>query len=143
MRIKAAIILLSFVFLAGCATTPISYSDATPVPKSNLLEGYGKFAKANPGYSRVVVVRDSGFQGGGVPAILNIEGAPIAKFWTSESVELFLSPDTYIFGLEAGGVGWGLPYVETTFEIKPNKTYWLRISSGVNGFSLQQSTQIK
>lgn len=137
------IILITALILSACATTPVPYATATPVTKSNFLEGYAQFTKPSPGTSRVVVVRDSGMLGAASPAKLSIDGVPVAKLWSSERLELFLPPATYIFGVEPAPRLMGA-LVETTYEIKSDKSYGFRIaldSSGV--FSIQQSTQIK
>src|SRR5881628_1102555 len=87
-------------WLSGCATTPVPYTDATSVPQDNLLEGYKQFSNQAENRSRVIVVRDSGMLGAALPAKLSINGTEVAKLWSSERLELFLEPGTYIFGVE-------------------------------------------
>lgn len=135
--------LIAALFLSACATAPVPYTTATPVAKSNLLEGYSQFSEPSIGASHVVVVRDSGMLGAALPAKLSIDGVPVAKLWSSERLELFLPPATYIFGVEPSPrLGGAL--VETTYEIKREKSYGFRIALDFGGaFSFQQSTQVK
>ncbi len=129
--------------LIACATAPVAYKTATPVSETNLLEGYSIYAEPKPGYSRVIVVRDSGMLGAASPAKLSIDGVAIAKFWSRERLELYLPPSTYIFGVEPSPRLMGA-FVETTYEIKPGKSYGFRISlDGSGSFSFQQSTQLQ
>lgn len=126
--------------LSGCATTPVSYREATPVKQSNLLAGYQKFSQQKEGWLRVIVVRDSGLPGAVQPVLLSVDGTAVAKFWSGESLELFVPPDSYIFGIETPLSG---PRTEFTVLIKPGKTYAFRISLASNGFILQPSTQLQ
>ena len=130
-------------WLSGCATTPVPYTDATSVPQDNILEGYKQFSNQAENRSRVIVVRDSGMLGAALPAKLSINGTEVAKLWSSERLELFLEPGTYIFGVEPSPrLGGAL--VETTFEIRSGKSYAFRISLTLSGaFSFQQSTQLE
>ena len=141
MRLIA--IAVATILLASCATAPVRYATATPVSQSNLLEGYNNYAKPSDGYSRVIVVRDSGMLGAALPAKLSIDGVAIAELWSSERIELYLPPATYIFGVEPSPrLGGAL--VETTYEIKPGKSYAFRISLDYGGsFKFQQSTQLQ
>ncbi|MBN1665169.1 MAG: hypothetical protein JW943_16355 [Deltaproteobacteria bacterium] len=140
---KIIAIVIAATLLTACATAPVRYAAATPVSQSNLLEGYGNYSKPSVGYSRVIVVRDSGMLGAASPAKLSIDGVAIAKLWSSERLELYLPPSTYIFAVEPSPRLMGA-LVETTYEIKPGKSYGFRISIDAgSAFSFQQSTQLQ
>ena len=137
----AAIAVLMLV--SSCATSPVPYSEASPVSISNLLEGYHKYSQPLEGTVRVVVVRDSGMLGSALPAKLSIDGTAVAELWSSHRLELFLIPDSYIFALEPSPkLGGAL--VEKEVQIKSGKSHSFRVSLDQSGsFSLQPSTQLQ
>lgn len=135
-------VLLAALILTGCATSPVPYAAAAPVAESNLLDGYGQFSQPNEGRVRVIVVRDSGVGSPALPAKLSIDGVSVAKFWSSERLELYLPPTTYIFGVESS-ICFGCALVETAVDIKPGKTYAFRISFRDSAFYFQQSAQLQ
>lgn len=140
---KNVFLLVSLLFVAGCATSPVPYRDASPVANSNLLEGYRTYAQAREGAVRVIVVRDSGMLGAALPAKLSIDGTPVAKLWSSQRLELFLAPNTYIFAVEPSP-RMGGALVEREIQISKGRFYAFRISLvGGGSFSLQQSTQLQ
>jgi opacity protein-like surface antigen len=141
---KAFIAIIAATLLTACATSPMAYNAATPVAPSNLLDGYTNYTIQREGYSRVIVVRDSGMHGAGLMAKLTIDGVGIAKFWSGQRLELFLQPAVYVFGIQASP-SLGHALVETTYDIKQGKGYGFRISldNQVGTFSFQQSTHVK
>ena len=140
---KKILPLVLLLVVTGCATRPVPYRNAAPVASSNLLEGYSKYAQAREGTVRVIVVRDSGMLGAAVPAKLSIEGIPVAKLWPSQRLELFLTPNAYIFALEPSP-RLGGPLVERGIELSRGKLYAFRITlNGGGSFSLEQSTQLQ
>jgi len=140
---KTIISLLVFVFIAGCATSPVPYHEASSVSASDLLEGYSRYSQPKEGSVRVILVRDSGMLGAAVPAKLSIDAIAVAKLWSSQRLELFLMPDSYIFSVEPSPrLGGAL--VEREIQIKNGKSYAFRISlDGSGSFSIQQSTQLQ
>ena len=139
---KYLILLVASLFICGCATSPVSSSSASVVPSDRLLSGYAPLSSPAPGKVKITIVRDSGMLGAAVPAKLSIEGADVAKFRRSERLDLYLDPASYIFGLEPSPRLAGA-LVEATFENKPGKDYYFRISdSGDGHFVLQPSTHL-
>ena len=141
---KTLLSLLAIIGLvSACATSPVPYKSASPAASANLLEGYGKYAHSTPEAVRVIVVRDSGMLGAASPAKLSIDGVAIAILWSSERVELFLPPSTYIFSVEPSPrLGGAL--VEKEVRIAAGRSYSFRISlDGSGSFNLQPSTQLQ
>lgn len=141
MKITLPLILAGL--LAGCATSPVTFTAAMPVSAKNLLECHEKYSRPIPESVRIVIVRDSGMLGAAVPAKLSIDGCPVAKLWSSERLELFLVPGDYIFAVEPSPrLGGAL--VEKDVRITEGKSYSFRISlDGSGSFSLQPSTHIQ
>ena len=137
---KNLLLLLTFLFIAGCATGPVRYKDASPIPADNLLEGYSKYSQQQEGSVRVLVVRDWEFLGGGYALKLSINGVSVGKLWASQRLELFLMPGGYVFRLETPTsdlVGTS----EEEFQIKSGASYIFRIEPKLfSGYSIQKSS---
>ena len=137
---KNLLLLLTFLVIAGCATGPVRYKDASPIPDDNLLEGYSKYAQQQEGSVRVIVVRDWEFLGGGYAIKLRINGVSVAKFWSSQRLELFLMPGGYVFRLETPTLDLAGTN-EEEFQIKSGASYIFRIEpKWLSGYSLQESS---
>ena len=78
--------------------------------------------------ARVVVIRDEGALGGGAPAALIVDGAPVARMWTGERVE-FSGPrpnrDDVIAACEVATSGRNV--AENSFSFTPGRTSYFRI----------------
>ena len=139
---RAVLVLPFLLALTACATRPIAATNAAPVPTERILAGYADFSSATAEKVKVIVVRDPGLLGAASPAKLSIDGVPIATLRTKERLEFYLIPGSHIFGVEPSPRLWGT-VTEQSFEIKPDKIYFFRISlTSGDAFLIQPSTQI-
>ena len=135
-------ILMSLGALA-CATTPVLFAKASPVPKDRLFPGSDRFSEHKEGTVRVIVVRDTGMLGSGVRTEFRIDGDPIATLWTSERLELFLPIGQHIFSV-APSPRLGGALVETAFTLESGRSYAFRIGSpGTGALAFQPSTELE
>jgi hypothetical protein len=144
MVMKNLISMLTFLIIAGCATGPVPYQEALPIPAENLLAGYHGFSQQKEGSVQVIVVRDKGTNFSGMaPIKLSINGVAVANFWPSDRLELFLMPDNYVFDLRPDP-RLGDAILEKEVHIKSGKSYAFRIFSDSGGeFSLMQSAPLQ
>lgn len=85
--------------LAGCATRPVSTSEARSVNPSS---SFGQAQQGEPS-GRLIVVRDKGFMGSGCYLSVVINGQPVAKLDAGEKVELSMKPAKVILGATPDG----------------------------------------
>src|SRR5437763_14753853 len=96
---KHASILFIATLLAGCATSPVKVSESRQIPPGRQLSGYSALAQPSPAKAKVVVIRDAGMLGAGAPARLSVDGAPVARLWSGERVQFYLSSGDHIFSV--------------------------------------------
>ena len=89
-------------------------------------------ATASPELVHVTIVRDAGMLGSGPSAKLSINGADVAKLRTSERLDIYLKPGSYIFGVEPSPRLMGA-LVESSFDLAKGKQYVFRISVSTGG----------
>lgn len=85
---KRLIVFASICF-AGCATRPVSDSDAEPVIAPAFAQGDG----AN---TVIVVTRDSGLANGGATARIFVDGREAANLRPSQQVRIYLAAGEHI-----------------------------------------------
>ncbi len=92
--------LAAALFVSGCATEPVKASKAALVPADRVY-AYGQEA---PGAATVIIVRDSGFTGGGASHTIKVDGVEAATLEAGERATLYLPPGDHVFGVSWG---WG------------------------------------
>lgn len=118
------------LLLVACATSPISTSQAKPVPADRLI--LSTFSQPGPSTGEVIVKRDSGIGGSACSSKVFLDAKPVADLLTGEKVTLYLPEGEYLLGAFPNGIcGGGLS--ETRASVKPNQTLLFRIGYGSNG----------
>jgi hypothetical protein len=127
MRYLAVFSLLS---LAACATTPVTISQAPPVPSARILAPQLLAQASNTG--SLVVKRDSGFMGSACTIRVFVDAVPVADLAPSEKVEVFVPFGEHSVVVTSNGIcGGGTS--ETAVVIMPERQRILRIASGQSG----------
>lgn len=83
------------VFIAGCATRPISNAKAVEVPSDRIIDS--TYLRSVPNAGRVTIKRDSGFLGRACSSRIFVNAQPIADIRTSEKIVLYLPAGDYVF----------------------------------------------
>lgn len=129
-RTSSVALALSLAVLAGCATSPVSYSEASTVPNSRVLAP--ELLSERPGTARITIKRDSGFMGSACTYKVFMDGRPVAQLRGGERVDFFVDPGQYVLGTFAEGIcGGGTAEVEASLGAGQWKSY--RIASGQDG----------
>src|SRR5687768_6094366 len=92
-------VIIIAVLVTSCATSPVRVSESKQVSADRLLSGYSALAQASPAKAKVVVIRDAGMLGSGVPARLSVDGAPVARLWPTKRVEFYLTTGDHILSV--------------------------------------------
>ena len=134
---RAALLLVLFV-LCGCASQPISISDASAVPASRILAAPAGETTNSANSGELVVVRDP-IRGGKGPALrLSINGQAVASMEPAELYTVRLSVGEYIVSI--------VPVPNRLSQFTSNsaavtivagKTYTLRAGYAPGNFFLQ------
>jgi len=126
---KTSLLLLSALMLAGCATSPVSPSQAKPVPTDRI-------AYHGTGDSAITITRDTGYMMGGCYGVPTLDGKDIARIDTGETVTIAVPHGDHLLGFKGDDQGRGLCSVsadslfkEISVTLKPNETKRFRISS--------------
>jgi hypothetical protein len=122
MKNPCAILMLA-VSMSGCAITPTSSTEATPVP------GWNHVAFAYPGSNTVpvLVIRDNGFWGGACSTRISVNGELAALVSPGEKVLLHVPAGEVFIGAEPAAIcGGGL--VERRAETVRGKPLYFRVS---------------
>ncbi len=124
------------VLLTGCATTPVSLSEAIPIPADRQL----LFGSASASTSPVIITRDVGILGTGCATRVTVDGKLAALIRSGEKLTLNLPSSTVVVGAEPDGIcGGGLVEIEA----KPQGTEPLlfRIASEEGGIRLYRTAR--
>ncbi|MBI1976150.1 MAG: hypothetical protein HYS56_01415 [Candidatus Omnitrophica bacterium] len=87
-------VLASAVFTSGCATTPVSYSEARPVPLKRVFAP--QFLTERAETVKITVKRDSGFTGSACTFSVFLDGSLIAELRGGERVDLYVKPGDHV-----------------------------------------------
>lgn len=112
--------------LVGCSTSPVTLNEAISAPAARVT-GY---QAAVDGGAKIVVIRDSGFSGGGCYATVFINGNPVARLNPKEKAEFNVSPGEWTLGaaLQGSGLcGLNSERLETELSLKSGQTKTYRI----------------
>ncbi|WP_212633141.1 hypothetical protein [Pseudomonas panipatensis] len=94
---------LLLVAMAGCSSSPVSLSEATPAPRDRV---YGMQIPDSAQRASITFVRDSGYVGGGCDMGIYVNSKLVARLQTGEKAAIAVPAGQLIVG--AGGVGDGL-----------------------------------
>jgi hypothetical protein len=116
--------------VAGCATRPVSNSEASHVPSSRIIDS--KLLQPSPDSGVVTVKRDSGFGGSACSSRVFVNAKPVADLQTSEKVVVYLPAGEYVFSAWPNGIcGGGMSEVRAL--VKSGSELSFRIGYGSNG----------
>lgn len=118
--------LLATAALAGCSTTAVPLSRATPAPAERVISQ--QFSKPADGAQEITLVRDSGVYGSGYYTVLWVDGVQTAKLDPSESLKVYLPKGAHF--LTASRNVWGAGAGPTFPLTVPSATTAFRISDG-------------
>ena len=110
---------------AGCATTPVSNSEAQVVPDSRIHSR--QWLAPASGTSMLTIKRDSGFTGAACSVAVFMDAEPIADLRTSEKVVLDVLPGKHLFGAKATGICAG-GAADASLTTEAGKPDTLRVS---------------
>jgi len=123
-------VLFLFLFLAACATTPITIQQASNVPSSRVLAA--QWLSQAPYTGSLIVKRDNGFMGSACTIRVFVDTAPVADLAMAEKIEIFVPLGEHIVGVTANGICGG-GAAEASVVIAPERQRILRIASGQSG----------
>jgi hypothetical protein len=116
--------------LAGCATSPVGGSEATPVPAGRLLAP--TLTQAKPDSVALTVKRDRGMMGGACNVRVFVDGTAIADLSTAEKVVVYVPYGDHIVSAQPRGVcAGGMSEVQAV--AKPGARLNFRVGYGSNG----------
>jgi hypothetical protein len=118
---------VAVALLAGCATVPMSSTDAEPgTPITN------DWQSPKPGTGKFVVTRDTGFAGAACAQRVSVDTCPIADLRTGQTVTVYLPQGEHVAGVETTGIcGGGNSSAEV--NITAGSTKYYRVGSGQSG----------
>ncbi|KJZ62826.1 hypothetical protein [Pseudomonas fluorescens] len=121
--------------LGGCATSPMSVSEARPVPADKM---YALKDQGTKDSGRLTVFRDDVFVGAGCDAVLYIDGQRAAKIGPGQKASFILPAGEVNLGtgLAESGLCAGAAIKTVASNIKPGKEVIYRISWDTQGFYL-------
>ena len=122
---------VSILWLAACATSPVTIGQASAVPSSRILAP--RWLAQAPYTGSLIVKRDSGFMGSACTIRVFVDTVPVADLEPSEKVELFLPLGEHVVGATATGAICGGGVSEAAVMIQPASQRILRIASGQSG----------
>lgn len=127
---KSILVALPLIILAGCATSPVSNSEALSIPSERVLSS--QLTKEGPGTVRLTVKRDTGMMGAACAHKLYLDGTHVALIRLGEKITLHVQPGNHVIGAAPSGIcGGGTAENEANMKFGEPKTF--RISSGQDG----------
>lgn len=123
-----ASILVGGLVLQACSTTPISSSEATPVPSER------RFVEPVQGCDTcgtVALTRDAGFMGAACSVTAHFDGRKIAELKPGESVSFPAQPGQHVLEAEPGFCAGNR--VGTTVLVESRRKFTYRIGRDHNG----------
>lgn len=140
MKPKNLLIGLICVFISGCSSHFVNYTDSRSVPETKLGTVFSKYQNPTDETARVVVVRDTGFVGSGVTSKFFINGEFVAKLYLGQSATLHLKPGEYLLASYEGYSRSPENHLkEQKLKVTSGETYYYRISCAlVRGWELEK-----
>jgi hypothetical protein len=114
------------VAVSGCASAPISLSQARPGERH-------AYAERGPSTAIVTVIRDSGIQSAACPTEISVDGRPAGTIWPSQAVQLHIPAGEVILGARTTCLGGP---VEREARLVAGQRLFFRVAYDHNG-SLQ------
>jgi len=102
---KRTLLTLSFCFLAGCATKPVTNEQAKDVPAKQIIDSTLLVKNADSG--KVIIKRDSGFMGSACLTRVYVDGKDVADLDTAEKVTVYPKSGDHIFSAWPKGICGG------------------------------------
>jgi len=142
MMMKKLLISVLALGLAGCSTTPTPSDSAKPVPHDRILW-------KSQGDAKLTITRDKGwFAGGGCFVTITVDGDPVARIDTGETVTINVKSGRHILAITGDKDGKGLcgfqigqPIKENATDIKSNEIQKYRITGDTSsGLDLRPTT---
>ncbi|MBB4867824.1 hypothetical protein HNP46_006743 [Pseudomonas nitritireducens] len=118
--------------LAGCSTTSVPLEQSIAAPADRVLLHQAQI----PGSGHLIVIRDSGFIGGGCFATVFIDGERAARLDTREKASFYITPGEHLLGaaLEGSGLCAANPGKrERDLSIKSGQVRLYRVFTSQNG----------
>lgn len=123
-------VLLVLLSISGCATSPVSNSEALHVEQNKVYST--SFTQYSPSKVKVTIKRDSGFMGSACSTRVYLDGIPLTDLNPKEKIIVFLDKDTFIISAQPNGLcAGGLAEVEA--DLRNGKEASFRIGSGQSG----------
>lgn len=142
MKIFQASLIISSIFIFGCATSDVPLAKAKPVSKEKLLA----FQDSRPPFSSTItVIRDSGLTGSACHIAVYIDSTLAARLMPKQVAQFHVSPGEHLLraavdpkgGFICGGDSNAGQTIETVLKDSEIKNY--RISLSMGGISIQRS----
>lgn len=115
--------------VTGCATQPVSNTDAKPVPEKRILNK--EIIKQADGTGKVILKRDTGYMGSACNIRVYADGKEIADLSAGEIISIYPLVGEHIFSAWPKGVcGGGM--VEISGNVTKDKTLMYRVGYGTN-----------
>ena len=126
---------LAFVaatLLSACATQPVASSAAKRIPSNRIYDA--SLTTAAAGKTEVRFIRDVGFMGGGVKAVISLRGREIGALGTGEVFSVYLNPGIYTFSMlqRPNLFGYEVPR-EIEIDVKAGRTVKIRVGFSESG----------
>lgn len=122
------LIVAVLLLLAGCSTSPVSISEADPVPASRHVS----FKQPGAGTAPLVIRRDSGWMNSGCATQVFVNGALAAYIRSSEIVTLHVPAGNIILGVRADFICAG-GLIEREVTLTAGKPAHYRIGYDTSG----------
>lgn len=138
----AAIGIVAMAAISGCSTTPVTRSQAKVVAPGQILTPEIQ-RQAGERNVAVLLIRDAGFMGNSVDAIVAVDGAKLVALKPGQSFDFYLSAGNHVFSVLPAGNPLGEPMAENDIEVKAggNNSFRLRLISGDEP-RIERSSQI-
>ena len=128
--------------IGGCSTTPVTRSQAKVAAIGQILTPEIQHPTADRSVP-VLLIRDAGFMGSFIDAIVAVDGAKLVTLKPEQSFEFYLSAGNHVFSVIPASNPLGEPMGENDIDIKAggNNNFRLRLVSG-DGPRIERSSQI-
>jgi hypothetical protein len=121
---------LSSLILVGCSTSPISSSQADPVPAER-LSAYQ--SKPSGQFGTLIVTRDTGFTGAACNTLFYIDGKKSAEVGSGETARFFVPAGERVIGVNSTSMcGGGLKERSLVMETGSTKKFRISIDTSMS-----------